>query len=491
MTKSKQALPPGWDTELLGNLGAWTGGGTPSKANKAFWEGGTIPWVSPKDMKAERIQTSEDLITEVAVGQSSAKYIDAGSVLMVTRSGILAHTFPVTVTERVVTVNQDLKALTPHEGVDVDFLAWYLRSQNSRILTSCAKHGTTVASIDTDRLHKLSVPIAPLDEQIRIVEKIETLFAELDKGEESLRQVQTLLARYRQSVLKAAVTGELTADWRAERAGKLEHGRDVLERILQTRRETWEGRGRYSEPSPPAGSDLPLLPEGWVWASVGQLANVIGGLTKNSKRASMPLKKPMLRVANVYQNRLDLADVHQIGVTEAELPRVLLQPLDLLVVEGNGSRDQIGRMAVWREEVLDAVHQNHLIKIRMVEKDLVELALWWFQSPNGRVNIEQVASSTSGLYTLSISKIESLAVPLPSVEEAHEISRRVTDIFSQTDQLERSVELEFARSAALRQSILKEAFSGRLIPQDPHDEPASELLARIHRSQEAGRAAKR
>lgn len=359
------------------------------------------------------------------------------------------------------------------------------------LATNVSGVGGSLMRVKASTLADYPIAIAPIREQRRIVEKIDTLFAELDKGEESLRQVQTLLARYRQSVLKAAVTGELTADWRAERAGKLEHGRDLLERILQTRRETWEGRGRYSEPSPPAGSDLPLLPEGWVWASVGQLANVIGGLTKNSKRASMPLKKPMLRVANVYQNRLDLADVHQIGVTEAELPRVLLQPLDLLVVEGNGSRDQIGRMAVWREEVLDAVHQNHLIKIRMVEKDLVELALWWFQSPNGRVNIEQVASSTSGLYTLSISKIESLAVPLPSVEEAHEISRRVTDIFSQTDQLERSVELEFARSAALRQSILKDAFSGRLVPQDSNDEPAAELLARIHRSQEAGRAAKR
>ena len=375
----------------------------------------------------------------------------------------------------------------PHEGVvERDFLWFKINDENFWI-----RGGSAQPFVKTRESFEQQLLLPPLREQRRIVEKIETLFAELDKGEESLRQVQTLLARYRQSVLKAAVTGELTADWRAERAGKLEHGRDLLERILQTRRETWEGRGRYFEPSPPAGSDLPLLPEGWVWASVGQLANVIGGLTKNSKRASMPLKKPMLRVANVYQNRLDLADVHQIGVTEAELPRVLLQPLDLLVVEGNGSRDQIGRMAVWREEVLDAVHQNHLIKIRMVEKDLVELALWWFQSPNGRVNIEQVASSTSGLYTLSISKIESLAVPLPSVEEAHEISRRVTDIFSQTDQLERSVELEFARSAALRQSILKDAFSGRLVPQDSNDEPAAELLARIRRSQEAGRAAKR
>ncbi len=99
---------------------------------------------------------------------------------------------------------------------------------------------------------------------------------------ESLRQVQKLLARYRQSVLKAAVTGELTADWRARHAGNLEHGRDLLARILKARRENWQGRGKYKEPVEPDTSSLPELPEGWVWATVGQIADVIGGLTKTA-----------------------------------------------------------------------------------------------------------------------------------------------------------------------------------------------------------------
>ena len=111
--------------------------------------------------------------------------------------------------------------------------------------------------------------LPPLNEQRRIVEKIETLFARLDKGEEALRAVRTLLARYRQSVLKAAVTGQLTADWRAD--NRLEHGRDLLARILQTRRDTWQGRGKYKEPAAPDTSDLPELPDGWVWASLDSL----------------------------------------------------------------------------------------------------------------------------------------------------------------------------------------------------------------------------
>lgn len=331
-------------------------------------------------------------------------------------------------------------------------------------------------------------PLAPLNEQHRIVEKIETLFARLDKGEEALRDVQKLLARYRQSVLKAAVTGQLTADWRAENAHRLEPGQSLLTSILQTRRETWDGRGKYKEPTAPDTTDLPELPEGWVWASVGQLANVMGGLTKNKKRQEMPLRKPMLRVANVYQNRLELGDIHLTGITDSECARVLLEDLDLLVVEGNGSKDQIGRMAVWRNEIPDAVHQNHLIKVRMIEKGLVEFALWWFQSPNGRQNIEKVASSTSGLYTLSISKIEALVTPVPSLPEIEEINELVNEAFSKISHLELWCQTELARSAALRQSILKDAFAGRLVPQDPSDEPASDLLARIKAARAASPA---
>jgi hypothetical protein len=193
----------------------------------------------------------------------------------------------------------------------------------------------------------------------------------------------------------------------------------------------------------------------------------------------------MLRVANVYQNRLDLSDIHETGLTESELERALLKPLDLLVVEGNGSKDQIGRMALWRGEIPGAVHQNHLIKVRLIEKGMVEFLLWWFQSPDGRQMIEMVASSSSGLHTLSISKIESFAVPLPSLDEAQEITSQVREALLRIEQLNIYTEAELRRSAALRRSILKDAFVGRLVPQDPTEEPATELIARIRAQRSA------
>jgi len=375
--------------------------------------------------------------------------------------------------------------LRSNGALDPKFLFYRAISQDFVNSLSEGQYGVSYPAVNEQQVRAQLIAVAPLNEQRRIVEKIEALFAELDKGEESLRQVQKLLARYRQSVLKAAVTGELTADWRARHAGNLEHGRDLLARILKARRENWQGRGKYKEPVEPDTSSLPELPEGWVWATVGQIADVIGGLTKNSKRVSMPLRRPMLRVANVYQNRLDLSDIHETGLTESELERALLKPLDLLVVEGNGSKDQIGRMALWRGEIPGAVHQNHLIKVRLIEKGMVEFLLWWFQSPDGRQMIEMVASSSSGLHTLSISKIESFAVPLPSLDEAQEITSQVREALLRIEQLNIYTEAELRRSAALRRSILKDAFVGRLVPQDPTEEPATELIARIRAQRSA------
>jgi type I restriction enzyme S subunit len=164
--------------------------------------------------QADVVGETEDSITKDAVQNSAAKYVPASSVLMVMRSGILRHTFPVATNDRTVTLNQDLRALTPYNGVLADFIARYLRRSSHAVLTQCAKDGTTVNSIEVAALERLSVPIAPLPEQRRIVERIDALFAEIAEGEAALKEARKGLALFRRSLLKAAVTGELTRDWR-------------------------------------------------------------------------------------------------------------------------------------------------------------------------------------------------------------------------------------------------------------------------------------
>ena len=473
-----QGLPEGWAMAPLRELGDWSGGGTPSKANPAFWCG-DIPWVSPKDMKTDFILDAEDHITREAIESSAAKLISAGSILMVTRSGILAHTFPVAITRREVAVNQDLKTITTSDLVQPTYLAWYLRSKNADILAGCSKNGTTVASVDTDRLKAFEAPIAPLPEQRRIVERIEMLFAQLDKGEEAVRQVQAPLKRYRQSVLKAAVTGALTADWRAENRDKLEHGRDLLARILDTRRETWSGRGRYKEPVAPDTSDLPDLPEGWVWATVDQLLRA--GLSNGrSVRDGPPDGFPVLRLTALQDGSINLSERKAGAWTEAEGRAFSVELGDILVSRGNGSIKLVGRGGLVAHAPDPVAFPDTMIRVPVnLGSVLPEWLIHVWNSPFMREQIEKAAKTTAGIHKINQRDISGFVVPVPPIEEQRAIVERVDERVIQELALSRICETELARSSALRQSILKQAFSGRLVPQNSADEPASTLLARI------------
>jgi restriction endonuclease S subunit len=187
---------------LLRELGEWSGGNAPSKANAAYWDNGTVPWVSPKDMKVNEIASSEDRITEQALEDGRVSMVPAGSVLFVTRSGILAHTFPVAVTKLPVTINQDLKALSPKASVSPKYVAHAVRGASQRILKQCSKHGTTVASVDTKALLDFEIPMVALDEQNLVVAEIEKQFSRLDEAVANLQRVKANLKAHRRTVLR-------------------------------------------------------------------------------------------------------------------------------------------------------------------------------------------------------------------------------------------------------------------------------------------------
>jgi len=188
-------LPSSWAVAALGELGEWFGGGTPDTEQSAFWQDGSILWVSPKDMKTDVIRSTIDKITPGAIAASSTKLVPADAVLMVTRSGILRHSFPVATTEQPVTLNQDLKALKPHSGISHRYLAYALRARSSHILELCTKNGTTVQSVEFDLLKRFPIPLAPSAQQERIVTKLDELFSDIEAGEKALRRAKVLMHR--------------------------------------------------------------------------------------------------------------------------------------------------------------------------------------------------------------------------------------------------------------------------------------------------------
>jgi len=305
------------------------------------------------------------------------------------------------------------------ELIESRFLFFFCQSFNFHKLDK----STTIPSLAKTDLQKIELPIPPLLEQQAIVSKIEELFSELDNGIAQLKTAQQQLKVYRQSLLKWAFEGKLT------------------------NKNVKEGE----------------LPDGWKWMKLGEVAKVSGGLTKNSKRESLTLRVPFLRVGNVYFNRLDLVEMHSIGIKNVEMERVRLEKNDLLFVEGNGSIEQIGRVALWTGEIKNCVHQNHLIKARFSKSVFPKYALYFYCSKSGRDNIKKQANSTSGLHTLNLSKISNLELPITTLKEQQLIVSELESKLTVCDKIEETISQSLQQAETLRQSILKKAFSGELV----------------------------
>ena len=323
--------------------------------------------------------------------------------------------------------------LRPGEAVEPGYLAYFFQTASYWGQISEQATGTAQPGVNSKRLRTVQLPVAPLHQQPAIVAAIESHFSRLDAATATLERVQRNLERYRASVLKAAVEGRLVpteAELAKKEGRSYEPASTLLKRILAERRRRWEEaeiakfrakgkpptddrwKKRYEEPASPNTDGLPELPEGWCWASIAQVASISGGITKNANREKLPMKRPYLRVANVYANELRLNEIKHIGASEDEAERTSLLPGDLLIVEGNGSVDQIGRVAMWDGSIPGCVHQNHIIKVRLSDQALAKWSLTWLLSASGRKHIEGAASSTSGLHTLSLSKVAGLPIPL-------------------------------------------------------------------------------
>lgn len=454
------------DVIQLKNAGTWSGGGTPSKANPDFWDNGDIPWVSPKDMKTFELHDSQDKITAKAVEASPVKLVPAGSVLMVVRSGILAHTFPVAIAKTAVTLNQDMKAITPNPGLSPEFLAYQLRAQGPEILKTCTKSGTTVASVETKQLQALPIWVPEAETQFKVVEDLDTQLSRLEETVTTLQGIQAKLKQARASILKAAVEGRLveTEAEISKRTGSLyEDAAELLIRALAERKRQFQEaqtktqrQKKWKEPCIPQLHEEFSVPEGWAIASMDQIAHVSGGLAKDSKITSgEPL--PYLRVANVQRGKLELEDVKTIICPTDRIDDLLLKKGDVLLNEG-GDRDKLGRGWIWNGEINRCIHQNHVFKARIFLPEIQPRYISHYCNTMGDSYFQNQGKQTTNLASVSLSKVRAIPLSLPPATEQLRILEEVDRRFSVLDQIESAVNFNLRRCGQLRQAVLKRAF---------------------------------
>ena len=422
-------------------------------------------------------------------------------------------------------VNNHAHVLKGREGLCSNrYLLYALNQTNYRGYAN----GTTRLKLTQSAMRQLPINLAPLPEQHRIVAKIEELFSELDKGIDSLKTARAQLKVYRQALLKHAFEGKLTAQWRAENQDKLETAAALQRRIQLERAQRyqqqladWEKspsipllqRGKTTrtasippfekgglggicrgaskpkapKPLPPLTAaelaELPELPEGWGWVRPEDICAPepysigIGPFGSNLKVSDYRERGiPLVFVKNITRSNFFL-DLKYIDETKyRELTPHSVSPLDLLITKMG---DPPGDCEIYPEGAPNAVLTADCLKFRLWD-EFADRKLYKFCINSNFVK-RQLGLITKGVAQkkISVERFKTVCLPLFSVEEQQVLVQDIEAKLSECDQLDQTINTSLQQAEALRQSILKKAFSGQLVPQDPHDEPASALLARI------------
>jgi len=475
-------LPDNWVTSKLGDVCKTTSGGTPSRKREDYFQG-DIPWVKSGELPDGPIVEIEEYITEEAVKNSSAKLFPSGALLVAMYGATVGK---LGILNRDATTNQAVCAIFPTEVLDTKYLFWYLRNMRSDLIAQAI--GGAQPNISQGILRELVIPIAPLDQQKRIVAEIEKQFSRLDEAVANLKRVKANLKRYKAAVLKAAVEGKLTEEWRKQHPD-IEPASKLLERILAERRQKWEEtelakmkakgitpkddkwKKKYKEQAKPDTTSLPELPEGWVWATVQQLADVQLGkmLDKEKHRAGTEL--PYLRNKNVRWGSVETMDLLNMFFKESELERYGLQAGDVLVCEGG----EPGRAAVWDGHLPGMMYQKALHRVRFLpgyEQKLL-IFLLEYLAKSGRLERWFTGSTIKHFTGESFAQ---LPIPVASNKEQLRIVEEVDRRLSLVSASETQVDINLKRAERLRQSILSKAFSGQLIYNDLADSLNNDFL---------------
>ena len=440
-------LPVGWAVSPLLEAGDIIRGVTYSKKDAS-----DLPFEnSIPVLRANNIQNGslllEDLVHVPSGLVSDEQRIKAGDIVIATSSGSIS------VVGKAAQAKSDLGAgfgafcglVRPSSNLCASYLGHFFGTDYYRNSVSSMARGVNINNLKKSHFEELSLPLAPLNEQRRIAAKLDTTLAAVQACRQRLDGVAAILKRFRQAVLASSTSGELTREWREER-----------------------GVGDQK----------------WPLIKTKEAGKVQLGRQRSPKYHHGPTMRPYLRVQNIFEDRIDLSDVMEMDFSGPDLEKYRLHPGDILLNEGQ-SPQYLGRPAMYRGEMDEVCFTNSLIRFQAKDSVLPEFALLVFRHYMHSGRYVSEGTITTNIAHLSAGRFGEVEFPQPTLEEQQEIVRRTQSLFSLAHQLE--ARLTTARKVVdrLTPALMAKAFRGELVPQDPGDEPASALLARIRAARQA------
>lgn len=474
-------LPTGWITAPLGEICHIEMGQAPPSSTYNS-RGFGLPFLQGKSEFGDFYPTPKKYCAR------PTKVGKAGSVLLSVRAPV----GPTNIALQEYCIGRGLASISPLGGIPSRFILWALRAYESTLTTIGT--GSTFTAITKAQVLSIPIKVPPLDEQFRIVEKIESLFDEIDRGVESLRAAKTALDLYRKSLLKAAFDGRLTEEWRARNPEKLESPETLITRIREERKihyqdaigewekalAEWRTNGKKgkkpTKPKQPKTVEIhthnqSAIPATWVAVPLGSIAfeAVLGKMLDQKKNRGQ--LRPYLGNINLRWGSFNVDQEKTIPIEEHEVPRYGVRAGDLIVCEGG----EPGRCAVWEGDADRVFIQKALHRIRFTEAYCPKFAYYFFSFAAAAGLLEKHFTGST-IKHLTGTAIAEVPLPVCSPLEQTEIVCLLAGRLAAVDELQDDIQTALASADLLRQSILKRAFAGQLVPQDPADQPAKALL---------------
>ena len=465
------SIPSSWIWCRIQDVATTATGGTPSRSISEYF-GGSIPWVKSGELGDCHVFETEETLSELGLKSSNAKLFPKGTLCIALYGATVGK---LGILEVDAATNQAVCGIFLPDEVHRDFAFYYLASIRRHLIEQ--GKGGAQSNISNGLVRETSIPIAPLNEQQRIVAKIEELFSDLDAGVAALKRAKANLKRYRASVLKAAVEGKLTEQWRSKHPAK-EPASALLARILKERRLKWEAdqlakfaaakkeppknwRDKYVEPTPPDTTGLSKLPDGWCWASVDQVAQFTryGSSAKTNEEVT---GVPVIRMGNIIDGTLDYSELKFLPHGHPEFPDLLLKKGDLLFNRTN-SAELVGKSAVYDGQYDPCSFASYLISVRCLAGCDPAFLCFYINSTYGRRWVKSVVSQQVGQANVNGSKLQSLAFPLPSVAVQIEIVTEVAEKLYQIEATANTIDHDLFLLGLLFLFLLICVFSNRSI----------------------------